>query len=374
MRIQTLLLSAAALSATFFANPALAARDQISVVGSSTVYPFTTVVAERFGRMTDYPTPKIESTGTGGGMKQFCGGVGTEYPDMTNASRAIKASELADCAENGVTQVVELKVGYDGVVIASSYAHEVMELTLDQLFLSLAAYVPNEDGTALIENPYQTWSDVDPSLPDREIEVLGPPPTSGTRDAFLELVMQVGAERLPLLASMEEMSGQELASLLAGVGLDDYADAAASGALAGDDAFEVIAHTIREDGAYVEAGENDNLIVQKLEANGEAVGIFGFSFLDQNSDFVQGHIVEGADPTFDNIADGTYVVSRPLYLYVKAQHVPVIPGMREFLDEYTSDRAWGETGYLTDRGLIPMPREERQKYGEAAANLTAMQM
>ena len=364
----------AALATLLLANPASAARDQISVVGSSTVYPFTTVVAERFGRMTDYPTPKIESTGTGGGMKQFCGGVGTEYPDMTNASRAIKESELADCASNGVTQVVELKVGYDGVVIASSYAHEVMELSLDQLFLSLAAFVPNDDGTALVENPYQMWSDIHPSLPQREIEVLGPPPTSGTRDAFLELVMQVGAARLPLLGSMEAMPAEQLADLLEGVELDEYAAAAASGELSGEDAFEVISHTIREDGAYVEAGENDNLIVQKLEANGDAVGIFGFSFLDQNSDFVQGHIIEGAEPTFGNIASGAYSVSRPLFVYVKGQHVPVIPGMREFLDEFTSERAWGDTGYLTDRGLIPMPREERSKYSEAAANLTAMQM
>ena len=374
MRPSKMLLTLASLAVLAGSTNLYAARDQISVVGSSTVYPFTTVVAERFGRMTDYPTPKIESTGTGGGMKQFCGGVGTQFPDITNASRAIKASELADCASNGVLEVVEIKVGYDGVVLASSFAHEAMELSLEEIYLALAQHVPNAAGTALIANPYVKWSDIAAHLPDREIEVLGPPPTSGTRDAFLELVMDVGAAKLPLLAGLEDMPADALATLLRNAGMTDLAAAAAAGEVDGGDVFGVLAHTIREDGGYVEAGENDNLIVQKLEANGEAVGIFGFSFLDQNSDFVQGHLVEGVAPEFVAIADGSYSVSRPLFIYVKAQHVPVIPGMREFLDEFTSERAWGDAGYLSDRGLIPMPADERAKYTADAANLTAMQM
>ena len=251
-----------------YSSFAQAQRDQISVVGSSTVYPFTTVVAERFGRSTDYSTPKVESTGTGGGMKQFCGGVGTQYPDLTNASRRIKQSELDDCLTNGVSEVVEIKVGYDGVVIASSYEQDAMYLTHKDLFLALAKEVPNEAGTALIENPYTYWNEINSDLPNRQIEVLGPPPTSGTRDAFLELVMEVGAEEIPLIAALDS------------------------------DTFGIIAHTIREDGVYVDTGENDNLIVQKLNANGEAVGIFGFSFLDQNSDSVQGHFIEGVAPEF----------------------------------------------------------------------------
>lgn len=329
----------------FICSPlAQAQRDQISVVGSSTVYPFTTVVAERFGRSSDYATPKVESTGTGGGMKQFCGGVGTQFPDLVNASRRIKQSELDDCAANGVSEVVEIKVGYDGVVIASSYEQDVMHLTHRDVFLALAKEVPNEAGTALIENPYSYWNEINSALPNRHIEVLGPPPTSGTRDAFLELVMEVGAAAVPLVAALD------------------------------DDAFSVVAHTIREDGVYVDTGENDNLIVQKLNANGEGVGIFGFSFLDQNSDSVQGHFIEGVAPEFDAIADGSYSVSRPLYIYVKAQHVEVVPGMQEFISEFTSERAWGEDGYLTDRGLIPMPEDERESFSSDAANMRAMQL
>lgn len=354
--------------------PSLAsARDQISIVGSSTVYPFTTVVAERFGRITDYPTPKVESTGTGGGMKQFCGGVGTEYADITNASRRIKQSEFDDCHANGVNEVVEIKVGYDGVVIASSYDHGLLELSLDDIFLSLAAKVPDSTGSKLIDNPYTHWNQINPSLPNRVIEVLGPPPTSGTRDAFLELVMEVGAARIPLIAAFESAEGDELMTMMNSAGLGDNVSMLGAGA-SGDDIFVALAHSIREDGVYVETGENDNLIVQKLNANGEAVGIFGFSFLDQNSDSVQGHLVEGVAPDFDAIADGSYSVSRPLYIYVKAQHAAVVPGIQEFINEFTSERAWGEEGYLTDRGLIPMPEQERESFRSDAVSMKAMQL
>ena len=309
---------------------AQAARDYVNIVGSSTVYPFSTVVAERFGRNTDFKTPKIESTGTGGGFKLFCSGIGVQHPDISNASRRIKQSEIDDCASNGVAQIVEVKLGYDGIVIANSRATDVVDLTLAQVYLALAKNVPDPvTGSRLVANPYQQWSEIDASLPAVDIEVLGPPPTSGTRDAFLELAMEVGCENFPVVAALD------------------------------DDAFTAACHTIREDGAYVEAGENDNLIVQKLEANPAAFGIFGYSFLDQNSDKVQGSMISGVAPDFDAIADGDYPVSRPLYFYVKAAHVDVIPGIREFLGEFTSDTAWGDFGYLSDRGLIPMTQAER---------------
>jgi phosphate transport system substrate-binding protein len=309
------------------------ARDQIRIVGSSTVYPFTTVVAENFGKKTGNPTPVVESTGSGGGFKLFCAGLGVEHPDFTNASRAIKSSEIETCASNGVEAITEMKVGYDGIVMANSKAAAVLELTKEQIFLALAKDVP-QDGQ-WVPNPYMNWSDIDPSLPDEKIEILGPPPTSGTRDAFLELVMEPACEAF---AECQDLS---------------------------KDDFKARAFTLREDGGFVEAGENDNLIVQKLEANPAAVGIFGYSFLDQNMDKIQGAVVEGEAPTFENIASGAYPVSRPLFVYVKLAHMGVIPGMEEFLEEYTADAAWGPEGYLSDKGLIPMPDAERAAMRDA---------
>ena len=312
---------------------AQSARDYISIVGSSTVYPFATVVAEQFGKTTQYKTPKIESTGSGGGLKLFCAGVGVEHPDITNASRRIKQSELDTCAKNGVTEVVEVKIGYDGIVIANSKKVAAYKLTRKELFLALAKDVPNpaKEGE-LMPNPYKTWKDVDSTLPDKKIEVLGPPPTSGTRDAFLELVMEEGCDTFPMIEAMDKNTKK------------------------------ATCHTIREDGAYIEAGENDNLIVQKLDANPDALGIFGFSFLDQNTDKIQGSYVEGVQPTFEAIADGSYPVSRPLFFYVKKAHASVIPGMKEYLGEFASDKAWGPDGYLAEKGMIPMPEQEREKY------------
>jgi len=320
---------------------AQAARDYVSIVGSSTVYPFSTVVAERFGRSTDFKTPKIESTGTGGGFKLFCAGLGVQHPDITNASRRIKQSEVDDCEANGVDRIVEVKLGYDGIVIANARTAPLLDLTLEQVYLALAKNVPDPaTGQRLVPNPYRQWADIDDSLPAVAIEVLGPPPTSGTRDAFLELVMDVGCGSFPVVAALE------------------------------GDALQAACHTIREDGAYVEAGENDNLIVQKLEANADAFGIFGYSFLDQNSDKVQASRINGVAPDFDAIADGGYPVSRPIFFYVKADHVDVIPGIRELLDEYTSEGAWGDFGYLSDRGLIPMSQAER---AEVAATVRALE-
>ena len=339
------------------ANVVAAARDYVSVVGSSTVYPFATVVAERYGRSTGTPTPKIESTGSGGGMKLFCSGVGTVHPDVTNASRRMKPSEFKLCQDNGVTDIVEVLIGYDGIVVANSNAKAPMKLTRKDIYLALAAQVPGPDGK-LIENPYTTWKEVNPALPDTRIEVLGPPPTSGTRDAFVELGMEGGAKAFADLKKLRGSKDEaEIKSLMAKLGIP-----ASAFNKKGKKVFQAVSHAIREDGHYVEAGENDNLIVQKLEANPNALGIFGFSFLDQNSDKVQGSIIEGSAPEFETIADKSYPISRPLYFYVKKAHIGVVPGIEGYLAEFSSEKAWGEDGYLAEKGMIPMPRELRRKF------------
>lgn len=325
-----------------------AAREQIDIVGSSTVYPFATVVAERFGKTTGFKTPKIESTGTGGGMKLFCKGIGVEHPDISNASRRIKKSEYDACQKNGVKEIVELLIGYDGIVIANSKDAKRIELTLKDIYLALAKQVPNPDGSEkLVDNPYKKWKEVNPALPDVKIEVLGPPPTSGTRDAFDELAVEGGCKTFGWLKAMKESDKSQ---------------------------YKKVCRTLREDGAYIEAGENDNLIVQKLVANPGALGVFGFSFLDQNRDKVQGSIIEGHAPTFENIASGEYVVSRPLYFYVKKAHINSVPGIKEYLDEFTSKKAMGDEGYLVDRGLIPLSEEEYKAVRKIAKSLKPMQL
>ncbi len=338
------LLLAAAVSAAISGSVFAAGRDNISIVGSSTVYPFATVVAEQFGKTSSFGTPKIESTGSGGGLKLFCAGVGPEHPDIANSSRRIKKSEVETCGTNGVKEIVEVKIGYDGIAVANSKKAEMMKLTLKDLFLALAKEVPDADGK-LVANPNKTWKDVNAELPDSKIEVLGPPPTSGTRDAFNELAMEGGCKTIDSIKALKETDKK---------------------------AFEKVCMSMREDGAFIEAGENDNLIVQKLESNPNALGIFGFSFLDQNNDKVQGSVVGGVTPTFETIADGSYPISRPLFMYVKKAHVDSIPGIKEYLTEFTSDKAWGETGYLADKGLIPMPKDERATFKKAAEDLTAM--
>jgi len=303
------------------------ARDQIRIVGSSTVYPFSTTVAESFGNTTSFKTPVVESTGSGGGLKLFCSGVGTQFPDITNASRQIKPSEIKLCAKNGVTDVTEVLVGFDGIAIANAKGATHLDLTVRDLFLALAKFIPDANGE-LIANPNETWNDIGINLPEIKIEILGPPPTSGTRDAFLELVMEKGAKTFPSLKELRKTDKKK---------------------------FKAVAHGLREDGAYVEAGENDNLIVQKLSANKNAVGIFGFSFLENNSDKVQGSHINGVLPTFENISDGSYPVSRSLFFYVKEQHVGSIAGIEEYVSEFISEKATGEYGYLSDKGLIPAP-------------------
>jgi phosphate transport system substrate-binding protein len=311
---------------------AAAARDQIRIVGSSTVYPFTTAVAEQFGKAGG-KTPIVESTGTGGGMKIFCEGVGEDKADATNASRRIKKSEFELCAKNGVTDIVEIKVGIDGLTIAQAKGAKPIKMSRKQLFQALGEKVPDKDGK-LIANPYKKWSEIDPSLPDVKIEVLGPPPTSGTRDSFHELFMEKGAEEFDSLKAMKKVDEEKKTK-----------------------DFEAVWKSIRKDGAYVEAGENDNVIVEKLSANKDAFGIFGYSFLEENSSKIQGVAVEGVDPTYENISAGKYKGARDLFIYVKKQHVGVIAGLDKFVAEYVSEKAIGEDGYLAKKGLVSLPKD-----------------
>jgi phosphate transport system substrate-binding protein len=327
---------------------AQSARDSINIVGSSTVYPFTTTVAEQFGRAGKFKTPKVESTGTGGGLKLFCNGVGPQYPDIANASRRIRPAELATCAQNGVKDVVEIKVGYDGIVLAQSKAGAALNLTRKDVYLALAKTVPDPaNPSSLIPNPFTTWKDVNKSLPAVKIEVLGPPPTSGTRDSFAELYMEAGCRTYAWLDGLRSQD---------------------------EPRFKRACDSIREDGAYVEAGENDNLIVQKLGANKDAVGVFGYSFLEENLDKLKGAIVDGVSPTFETVASGKYPASRPLFIYVKKAHVGVIPGIVEFIAEYTSEKALGEEGYLAEKGLIPPTKAEIGKVRDDAKALKPIKL
>ena len=327
-------------------------RDQVQVVGSSTVFPFATVVAEQFGRSSSFKTPVIESTGSGGGLKLFCSGIGLNYPDITNASRRIKLSEYAACQKNGI-DMTEVVIGFDGIVLANSRNAPKLSLTLRQVYLALAARVPNPKkecsvaSCEMIDNPYTKWSEIDASLPNKKIEVLGPPPTSGTRDAFQELAMEGGANTFAYLKQLKKNDKK---------------------------AYRGFARTVREDGAWIDAGENDNLMVQKLSANKDAVGVFGFSFLDQNADKIQGAKVNGLEPSFENIAGGKYKISRSLYFYIKLAHVNSVPGIKEYAEAFTSENAFGENGYLLDRGLIPLPESERIKYRMDVKSLNKLKM
>lgn len=335
--------SAIAIAALASVGPA-SARDQIRIVGSSTVYPFTTAVAETFGKSGGGKTPVVESTGTGGGMKLFCAGVGEAHPDMTNASRAMKKGEFADCQKNGVKDIVEIKVGIDGLTLAQSKAGPGIKLSMAQIFLALAEQVPGADGK-LVANPNKNWSDIDKSLPNVKIEVLGPPPTSGTRDSFHELFMEAGAKKIPAVAALEKSDKK---------------------------AFEKAWKSLRKDGGYVEAGENDNVIVQKLESNKNAFGIFGFSFLDENSARLRGVPIDGIAPDYDAIASGKYEGARPLFIYVKKQHVGMVPGIDKFIAEYVSAKAMSKDGYLARKGLVTLPKAEAEKISADAKALKVL--
>lgn len=330
------LLAGAAALVLMGSATAAEARDQIRAVGSSTVYPFVTVVAEKFGK-AGFKTPIVESTGTGGGFKLFCAGAGEDSPDISNASRAIKSSEVELCKKNGVNNPIEVKIGFDGIVLANAVKAPTAVIKREQIFLGLARQVPV--GGKLVNNPYKNWKEIDASLPDEAIEVYGPPPTSGTRDAFVELVMVEGCKKFKEFET----------------------------AIADEKEREKACGLIREDGKYIEAGENDNLIIQKLVSNPVAFGIFGYSFLEQNADKVKGATIDGVAPTFDNIASAAYKVSRPLFVYVKREHLGTVKGLKEFATELASTKAIGDDGYLVAKGLIPLPADELKAVQAAVA-------
>lgn len=318
------------------ASGAAHARDRIQVVGSSTVFPYSQAVAEEFGNKSGKPAPVVESTGTGGGMKIFCQGLGPDHPDVTGASRAMKKSEWEACQKSGVTDITEAMIGYDGLSVAHSRKGKTLNLTTQQLFLGLAAQVPDKSGK-LVANPYKTWKSIDASLPDTKIQVFGPPPTSGTRDAFVELVMEKSCEEYPAYSKLDKDKKKEACSRM------------------------------RQDGLFIEAGENDNLIVQRLDSDPTAIGIFGYSFLYENQDKLLAVKINGVDPSFATIQDGSYPISRPLYFYVKNAHRKAIPGLEAFLKEYVSDAAMGTNGYLHERGLVALTDAKRK---EMAAGVT----
>jgi phosphate transport system substrate-binding protein len=338
MGVALLALSACQQSGSGGGGGPSASRDQIRMVGSSTVYPFSTAVAEQFKRKNpSFKAPIVESTGTGGGMKLFCAGVGAQHPDIENASRRIKKSEIEDCAKNGVKDLIEIQIGLDGIALAESKEGAPLKLSPAEVYKALAKKPFGKDQTA------QTWKDVNPALPAVKISVYGPPPTSGTRDAFGELIMEKGCNSDPAMKALKEKN---------------------------EDEYKAVCTGLREDGAFVEAGENDNLIVQKLAANPDAVGIFGYSFLEENLDRVRGIPLDGVEATYDNIADFSYPGSRPLYIYVKAAHLNVVPGLKEFVAEYST--AWDKGGYLARRGLIAAPDDIRARNVEIAQKLTTM--
>jgi len=334
------LMTASAMIALVAGATAAEARTQIRIVGSSTVYPFTTAVAEQFKRQyPQFQAPIVESTGTGGGLKLFCSGVGEQFPDIANASRRIKASEVTGCKANGVTGIVEIQVGLDGIALAHARNAADYSLTEADIYKALAAMPFGKKNTS------RTWKDVNPKLPATKIEVLGPPPTSGTRDAFAELIMEKGCTTVPAMSALKKVDEAK---------------------------YKTICTKVREDGPYVEAGENDNLIVQKLAANPNALGIFGYSYLEENTDKIKGVQLQGVPATYDNIASFKYPASRPLYIYVKAQHLKAVPGIKQFLAEYTKESTWGKGGYLARRGLVASPDAVRSKNAQIASAATLL--
>ena len=344
LKVTTYTSAFALVAAGMLFSGAAEARDQIRIVGSSTVYPFTTAVAEQLGKTAGVKTPVVESTGTGGGMKLFCAGIGANHPDATNASRRIKKSEFDDCQKTGVKDIVEINIGFDGLTVAQSKQGTPIKLSLAQLLLAVAKEVPGPDGK-LIPNPNKNWSDIDKSLPNIKIEVLGPPPTSGTRDSFHELLLEKGAEQIPALAALKKSDSK---------------------------AFDKVWKTLREDGAYVEAGENDNVIVAKLEANKNAFGVFGYSFLEENTAKLRGVPLNGVAPEFENITSGKYPGARRMYVYIKKAHVGVVPGLDKFAAEYVSPKALGEDGYLAKKGLVTLPKSEADAVRKSIMQMQAM--
>jgi phosphate transport system substrate-binding protein len=333
------LMTVCALSAVIASTQQAQARDQLRIVGSSTVFPFTSAAAEQFGQGGKFKTPIVESTGTGGGFKLFCAGEGENLPDINNASRAMTESEKVLCSQNGINNVTELKIGYDGIVIANAKGGTQFNFTKKQIFMALANKLP-KDGK-LIDNPYKNWNEIDPTLKSQAIEVYGPPPTSGTRDAFVELVMEEGCKEFPEFTAI--YSNEKERKKACGM--------------------------IREDGAYITASEDDNIIIQKLVANKSALGIFGYSFLAENLNKVQGNKVGGVSPSFTDIENGNYKVSRSMFIYVKGEHIGKIPGVVEFANYMVSNSTIGPNGYLIEKGLLPLHAKDLKLSQERAASL-----
>lgn len=334
-------------SALLFSN--LSARDQIKIVGSSTVYPFSSSVAEEFGSTTKFPTPVVESTGTGGGIKLFCAGVDINTPDIANASRKMKEKELQLCKENGVTDITEALIGFDGIAIAQSSKVEAFNISKEHLALAVAKEVPSKDGKSLIENPYKNWSDIDVSLPNRPIVVYGPPKSSGTRDSFEELVLQSVFSKKAVYTNLYKA--------------DEKANKQYK-------AYSVI----RTDGVYVESGENDNLIVQKLTKNEAAIGIFGYSFLAENKDKVVALSIDNILPTVETISSGKYPVARSMYFYIKNQHTKEVPALKDFTNLFMSEKMIGEDGILSELGLIPLTNDVRANAREKVLKNTPLKI
>ncbi len=329
------LLAILATSALTMYAPDAFARDQIHIAGSSTVFPFTSMAAEQFGKEGKFKTPIVESTGTGGGFKLFCEGVGEDKLDINDASRPITDSEKELCTKNGVTDIAEVTIGYDGIILANKKGGPTFSVSKKDLFMALARWLPDKSGK-LVLNTIHNWNEIDPKLPNEAIEVYGPPPTSGTRDAFAELVMEKGCAAFPEFTR-------------------DYPD---------EKDRKKVCHTLREDGPYVDAGEDDNVIIQKLVSNEKALGIFGYSYYDNSRAKIQAATVEGVAPEAATVETGKYSISRSLFLYVKKQHIGLVPGLVEFLQSYTSSSAIGKDGYMIAKGLIPL-KEETLKASQA---------
>ncbi len=334
-----------ATAALLMAAHAAEARDQIKIVGSSTVYPFSSYVAEELGATTKFKTPVVESTGSGGGMKLFCAGAGMDTPDFTNASRRMKAKEFKKCQKNGVKEITEIVVGYDGIAIAQSKKARPLNLTRKEMMLAVAAEVPSKDGSHLIANPYHFWDEINPKLPHRKITIYGPPTSSGTRDAFEDMILKHLTKHMSVYTDLYKADPKKNKKY------KKY-------------------HEIRQDGVYVPSGENDNLIVQKLGKDTEALGIFGYSYLEENSDSIAAATIEGVAPAPETVQNGSYPLSRSLYFYIKKAHIGKVLGMMEYARLFTSEEMIGDDGACAEIGLIPLPKKLRDHYRSQLEHLT----
>lgn len=345
--ISRITVSALFLLPLLFTIPTVEARDNIVIVGSSTVYPFSKAVTTIFSEKTGLPLPQLTPTGSGGGLKKFCQGSGPEHPDVTNASRPIKRSEYDQCKANGVDEIIEVKIGYDGIVLASSTSAPPMNLSIKELYLAIAAQVPDMDSDKLIPNPYKSWKQINPALPDTTIEVLGPPKTSGTRDAFSELALDKGCSQYAWIKAIKKHDKQN---------------------------FRKICRTVRNDGHFIEAGERDDLIVENLLKSESSSGIFGYNFLVQNPDKLQAATIQSISPTSQTIATGEYPLSRALYFYVKKNRIPEVPGLLEYMKTFTDETMWGPDGQLVKLGLIPLSKEERKAQRQIVEELKPLNL